>query len=96
MAGDQEVQPPTKGGEDGNHEPDRSQSKARMLIRLVAGGCFLIGGLDLGLYLFQARHNHTGTTLARCLWLGIPLVAGVWLLVKTASLAEWIDNWLDE
>jgi hypothetical protein len=97
MPGDDYQPPPTGDGEPPQApSSDASRRKAKWLIRLVATGCFLIGALDLGLYVFQSVHDRSGITLLRCLWLSIPLVAGVILLVKTSALADWIEDWLDQ
>ncbi len=96
MSGADDYQPPDGGGDQREDASDASRRKAKWLIRLVAAGCFLIGGLDLGLYLVQSQRNHSAINLLRCLWLSIPLVAGVVLLVKTPALADWIEEWLDQ
>lgn len=85
-------------GQDGAEDraADKSRRKARMLVWLVAGCLFLVGGLDVALYLIQSRQNHSGVNLLHCLWLSIPLVAGACLLIKSSALADWIDTWLEQ
>lgn len=93
MMGETDRQPPDEGGEP---PADPSRRKAEWLIRLVAAGCFVVGGLDLGLYLFQSHRNHSSVSFLGCLEPSIPLVLGVILLVKTSALADWIEEWLEQ
>ena len=95
MRGDNELDPFGHG--DPTQRPASStRGKAKMLVFIVAGGCLLIGGLDVGLYLVKMDHDHLPVSILRCIWLSIPLVAGIALLVKTSALADWIENWLDQ
>lgn len=96
MPEEDDFQVPQSGGDQQKDAAEASRRKAKWLIRLIAAGCFLIGGMDLGLYLVQSQRNHSAVNLLRCLWLSIPLVAGVMLLVKTRALADWIEEWLDQ
>jgi hypothetical protein len=66
------------------------------IVRLVACGFLLVGLLNLALYFFQSRHNQTEMHAGRCLYLSIPLVIGVAILVKSAALARWVDQYLDD
>jgi len=66
------------------------------VVRLVAAGFLLVGCLNLALYWFKSRHNQTEMGVGRCLYLSIPLVIGVAILVKSAALARWVDQYLDE
>ena len=90
------VEEPEAPPESGESEADASLGKARTLVWLVAGCCLLVGGLDLGLYLFKAHQDHSSVSVWRCLWLSIPLVAGVLILLKTSALAALIVDWLDQ
>lgn len=95
MADEPEFKPP-EDGEEPTPPVNASLGKAKKLVWLVAGSCLLIGGLNLGLYLVQCHQKQLAVSAWRCLWLAIPLVAGVVLLVKTPALADWINDWLDQ
>jgi hypothetical protein len=69
---------------------------ALTVVRLVAGGFLLVGCMNVGLYWFQSHHNQTGMHVGRCLYLSIPLVIGVAILVKSAALARFVDQYLDD
>ncbi len=84
------------GDDHPNESADSGQRKAKTLVWLVAGSCLLVGGLDLGLYIYDCRHKNLTVSWVHCLWLAIPLVVGIWLLVKTPALADWINDWLDQ
>jgi len=95
MAGENDFNLPTDG--EGKETPPVDPSgKAKKVVWLVAGGCLLIGGLDVALYLVECQRKHLDVSLLHCLWLSIPLVIGVVLLVKTPALADWINDWLDQ
>lgn len=66
------------------------------IVRLVAGGFLLVGVMNLGLYWFKSHHDNTEMSVWRCLYLSIPLVIGIAILVKSSTLAQWIDEYLDE
>ena len=69
---------------------------AMTIVCLVAGGFFLVGVMNLGLYWFKCHHDHTDMSVWYCLWLSIPLVIGAAILVKSSALAQWVDQYLDE
>jgi len=96
MADDFDPNSPVDGEQDEHKSPDSFRSKAVVLIRLVAGGFLLIGSLDLGLYLFQCQRSHSQPGILHCLWLGLPLVIGIWILARTSALADRIEEWLEQ
>jgi hypothetical protein len=90
--------PLPEGGEHGpggGREDDYSK-KAKMLVRLVAGGFIVVGLMDLGLYWWQSNHNQKSLNVWHCVYLSIPLVIGVAILIKTPALARRIEDWLEE
>ena len=83
---------PPSGGSDG----DDFGKKARLVVRLVAGGFLLVGFLNLTAYWVECEHNHTSLNLWRCVYLSIPLVIGVIILIRTSALAQRIEDWLEQ
>jgi hypothetical protein len=90
--------PLSEGGEDGSggRQEDNYPKKARMVVRLVAGGFIVVGLMDLGLYWWQCNHDQKTPGLWHCAYLSIPLVIGVAILIKTPALARRIEDWLEE
>jgi hypothetical protein len=87
--------------EDGEHNSggkreDDYSTKAKMVVRLVAGGFIVVGFMDLGLYWWQSNHNQKTPELWHCVYLSIPLVIGAAILIKTPALARRIEDWLEE
>ena len=66
------------------------------LVRLVAAGFILVGVLNLGLEWYKHHKDHSVLDVWRCLYVSIPLVIGVAVLIKSAALARWVDQFLDE
>jgi hypothetical protein len=85
-----------KKGKSAEEEADAGSQKARMLVWLVGGGFVLIGGLDLLVYFLKANHDHTDISILWCVWLSVPLLIGVWILAKTAALADRLEEWLEQ
>lgn len=75
---------------------DQFSGKARMVVRLVAGGFILVGFMDLLLYWAKCRHDQTSMNVWQCVYLSIPLVMGVLILLKTPALAQRIEDWLEQ
>ena len=80
----------------GNDEEENYSKKARMVVRLVAGGFIVVGLMDVGLYWWQCNHDQKTPGLGHCAYLSIPLVIGVAILIKTPALARRIEDWLEE
>jgi hypothetical protein len=83
----------TSHGDDGEEVYSK---KAKMVVRLVAGGFIVVGFMDLGLYWWQCNHNQKTPELWHCVYLSIPLVIGAAILIKTPALARRIEDWLEE
>ena len=66
------------------------------LVRLVAAGLILVGVLNLGLEWYKVHKDHLGFNIWRGLYVSIPLWIGVAMLIKSAALARWVDQFLDE
>jgi hypothetical protein len=91
---------PGENGHNG-HRPDdpndgQFTNKAKTLVRLVAGGFFVVGILDLLACWFEAHKDHANLSIGRALVSCIPLVIGVWILIKTSALAQRIEDWLEQ
>jgi hypothetical protein len=84
------------GSPDGGRPGDNYSGKAKMVVRLVAGGFILVGALDVILYWAKCKHDQTTPEIWRCVYLSIPLVIGVAILIKTPALAQRIEDWLEE
>jgi hypothetical protein len=69
---------------------------ARKVVYLVAGGFIVVGILDLAVYWMKCRHDQTPMSPLHCAYLGIPLVMGVAILVKTSALANYIEQYLND
>lgn len=78
-------------------EPEESPfyRGALVVIRLVAAGFMLVSVMNVGLYWFKSRHDHTDLSIGHCLILCIPLVIGIVILLISGSLARWVDDQLD-
>lgn len=86
-----------EGGEpEGDSAESSTDRKTKGVVYLVAGGFLLVGGMNVGLYLFQSHHDQTKVSLGRCLYLSIPLVIGLVILIRSSALAQRIDEWLEE
>jgi len=83
----------------GNHNDDGGSgqtSKSKMLIRLVGAGFFLVAGLMLFGDFLKARHDQASISAGDWIWVVVLAVIGVWILVKTDSLADRLDEWLEQ
>jgi hypothetical protein len=84
------------GTSNGNDGEDGYSKKAKMLVRLVAGGFILVGALDVGIYWYDCQRHQITPNIWRCVYLSIPLVIGLIILLKTSALARRIEDWLEE
>ena len=69
---------------------------ATTVVRLIAAGFLVVGGLNLALEWYKRHQEHTAINPWRCVYLSIPLVIGVAILIKSSALARWVDQYLDE
>ena len=69
---------------------------ARLLVRLVASGFMLFGFFNLALYLFKSYLDRAEVHAGRCLLLGIPLVIGLVILIKSSAIANRLTQDFDE
>lgn len=67
-----------------------------MLVRCLAVASIGWAMVELALYFAICRHNHDEVNVVPCLVKSLPLLAGVAMLIKSKSLAEWISNLLDD
>ena len=74
---------------------DSPERGALMLIRFIA--VTLIGWaiVEIALYLAICRHKGEPAEIGSCLQKSLPLLAGVMMLTKARSLAEWLSDKLD-
>lgn len=98
MVWDAEPPTPEDGPEtsNGNDGEDTYSKKAKMLVRLVAGGFIMVGVMDVGLYCYKCQHEQTTPDVWHFVYLSIPLVIGLIILLKTSALARRIEDWLEE
>jgi len=80
---------------DAEREADSSARRSNMLILLVAGGFFVVGGLNLAAYWLDSRHHFPMRAL-HCLYISIPLLIGVAILLARRALVNAIEEYLDE
>jgi hypothetical protein len=68
---------------------------ALMLVRFVA--LSLIGWTitEIALYWVISRHNDTPIEALPCVIRGLPLLAGLVMLVKARAIAQWVAEKLD-
>ena len=68
----------------------------RAILRLIAAGLILFGGLEIGLEWMRRQVDKTGIRTGRCL-VGAALIAlGVFLFAASARLAERLTDDPDE
>jgi hypothetical protein len=75
---------------------DSPERGALMLVRIVAVALMGWAVVELALYWFICNHNHKPVEILPCLTKSLPLIAGLIILFKAKSLAEWVSNFLDD
>lgn len=85
-----------KGERDRGPEVNPYYRLALTLVCLVAVGFLIVGGLNLAVYWFKSRHDHTDLKIGRCLYLSIPLVIGMLILVKSSALAHRLEQLFED
>jgi divalent metal cation (Fe/Co/Zn/Cd) transporter len=68
----------------------------RNLIRFIAAGLVIFGGLEIGLEVMRDRLHKAGINLWHCFVGTILIVAGVLLFAVSARLAEQLTDDIDE
>jgi hypothetical protein len=74
---------------------DSPERGALMLVRFI--GAALIGWAlaELALYLVVCHQKNESVEIIPCVLKSLPFVAGVVVLIKARSLAEWLSDKLD-
>jgi hypothetical protein len=74
---------------------DSPERGALMLVRFIAAALIGWAALNEVLYYVVQNHNHLPLGIFPCVVKAFPFVAGVVILVKSKSLAEWLSDKLD-
>jgi hypothetical protein len=69
---------------------------ALTLVCLVAAGFVIVGGMNLAVYWFKCRHDHSDLKIGHCLYLSIPLVIGLLMLVRSPALARRLEQLFED
>jgi hypothetical protein len=75
---------------------DAPERGALMLVRVVAAALIGWAITDIALYCVLRRHNNLPIEIFPCILKSISAVAGVIILIKDKSIAEWISEKLDD
>ena len=76
---------------------ESSERGAKSLVRLVAACLIVVGLLDVGLYLtkcFAPSHREPVNFLIVLLDF-IPGLLGIFMLIKSKAIADWLSDMLD-
>jgi hypothetical protein len=74
---------------------DSPERGALMLIRFVAAALIGWALVELALYLLICHNKNVPVEIVPCVIKSLPLLAGVVVLVKARTLAEWLSDKLD-
>lgn len=74
---------------------DSPERGALMLVRIIAAALIGWAVVELALYWAIRSHDNLPLETGTCLLKSLPLLAGVIMLIKARSLAEWISDKLD-
>ncbi|MEI7535143.1 MAG: hypothetical protein WCK57_12310 [Verrucomicrobiae bacterium] len=74
---------------------DSPERGALMLVRFIAAALMGWALAEVALYLAICHHKAEPVDIIPCLTKSLPFLAGVIVLVKARSLAEWISDKLD-
>ena len=66
-----------------------------MLVRFIAAALIGWALADFALYLAVCHHKDLQVEIIPCVMKSLPFVAGVIVLIKARSLAEWLSDKLD-
>jgi uncharacterized membrane protein HdeD (DUF308 family) len=75
---------------------DAPERGALMLIRVVAAALIGWAVADIALYCVLRQHKNLPVEIIPCILKSISAVAGIIILIKAKSIAEWISEKLDE
>jgi hypothetical protein len=67
-----------------------------MVIRLAGGAFLLVGLLDLAATWLRSSHDHTGISVAYCVYQVILLAIGGVILFKSSAWAQSLADYLDD
>ncbi len=74
---------------------DSPERGALMLVRFIAAALIGWALVELALYLVVCHHKNLPVEIVPCLLKSLPFIAGVVMLIKSKSLAEWVSDQLD-
>jgi hypothetical protein len=74
---------------------DSPERGALMLVRFIAAALIGWALAELALYLAICHHKNEPVQIVPCVVKSLPLIAGLVILLKSKSLAEWISDKLD-
>ena len=66
-----------------------------MLVRIIAAAMMGWAVVDLTLYWVVQSHNNQPLAAFPCITKSLPFLAGIVVLIKARSLADWISDKLD-
>ena len=66
-----------------------------MLVRFIAAALIGWALVDLGLYWVVCSHKNVPMEMLPCVIKALPFLAGVVVLIKSKTLAEWLSDKLD-
>jgi ABC-type arginine/histidine transport system permease subunit len=75
---------------------DASERGALMLVRVVVVALICWAVVDLALYVAICRHQQLPVKFFPCFIRGLPLLAGLALLLKAKSVARWVAEKMEE
>jgi uncharacterized membrane protein YhhN len=74
---------------------DSPERGALMLVRFIAAALVGWAIVELVLYWVVCNHNNVPVKIFPCVLKSLPFLAGVAILIKSKSLAEWLSDKLD-
>jgi len=75
---------------------DAPERGALMLVRFIAAAFIGWAAVEIGLYLLICRQKNLPVEIFSCVLRSLPLLAGLGILVKAKSIAQWVSEKLDE
>ena len=68
----------------------------RAVIRIIASGLILFGGIEIGLEFLRPRANHTGMSVWAWVIAVVLIALGIFLILASESLAEQLTDDIEE